>query len=192
MHCRRELSWIGDSRRKLRETQKLCCLCPLVKSTACSQTNPHLDFWNRLSCSNMNTSLNWFKEKNKNISSHCFDEVPSFHFHCGRILRWPAWLRQSVVALLRTVAYKQGMAEARRGRKDGWQRSESSEFFARVTKAVRTSPVQQSSENQSDSLLSLAVHKTFLARAFENGPIPRSSLFFLGRLHLAIQSIHHP
>lgn len=83
---------------------------------------PDLHFWNCLSYRNTNTSHNWFFFiiffKEIYISSQCFDEVPSFHFHCGCILCRPAWLRQSIVALLYSgLKTRDGRGEGG-GRKD--------------------------------------------------------------------------
>lgn len=118
-----------------------------IKSTVCSQTTRICIFETVCLIATQIRAITDFSFfcKEIYISSQCFDEVPSFHFHCGCILCRPARLRQSIVALLYSgLKTRDGRGEG--GRKEGWQKSESSDFSARVMKAVRTSPVKQSSK----------------------------------------------
>lgn len=123
----------------------------------------------------MNTSLNWLKKK-KNISSHCFDEVQSFHFHCGCILRWPVWLRQSVIALLYSGLQTR---DGREGEGAEGRMTEEREFRV-LCQGDEGCPHFSSTtviKNQSDWLFSRAVHKPSLAHALKRPDFSQQLVF---------------
>lgn len=89
-----------------------------------------------------------------------------------------------------TVAWKQGMAEERGPEGRMTEERELRVFFQGDEGCPHLSGTTVI-KNQSDSLFSLAVQKPFWFTLWK-GLISHSSLFFLGRLHLAILFIHHP
>lgn len=89
-----------------------------------------------------------------------------------------------------TVAWKQGMAEER-GAEGRMTEERELRVFCEGDEGCPHLSGTTVIKNQSDSLFSLAVQKPFWFTLWK-GLISHSSLFFLGRLHLAILFIHHP
>lgn len=125
IHFRLELSctqlrfcWLDwqQSCWKLKETLQVCRSCPLSNPLSALRL-PGFAFLKLFVLSQHKYHFFFFL-KEFYISSQCFDEVPSFHFHCGCILCRPARLRQSIVALLYSgLKTRDGRGEGG-GRKD--------------------------------------------------------------------------
>lgn len=196
IHFRLELSctqlrfcWLDwqQSCWKLKETLQVCCSCPLSNPLSALRL-PGFAFLKLFVLSQHKYHFFFFLKKstfpvNALMRSRPFTSIAGAFFadpHDSANLSSPCC----------TVAWKQGMAEER-GAEGRMTEEREHRVFCQGDEGCPHLSGKTVIKNQSDSLFSLAVQKPFWF-TLRKGLVSHSSLFFLGRLHLAILFIHHP